>query len=44
VQVSVEAALAALDPGEWQPIVADERPGPMAGTGIDAGIRARRRS
>jgi hypothetical protein len=43
VQVSVEAALAALDPGQWQPIVADERPRPMAGTGVDAVIRARRR-
>jgi 2-polyprenyl-3-methyl-5-hydroxy-6-metoxy-1,4-benzoquinol methylase len=43
VQVSVEAALAALDPGRWQPIVADERPRPMAGTGVDAVIRARRR-
>jgi 2-polyprenyl-3-methyl-5-hydroxy-6-metoxy-1,4-benzoquinol methylase len=44
VQVSVEAALAALDPGQWQPIVADERPRRMAGTGVDAVIRARRRS
>jgi hypothetical protein len=44
VQVSVEAALAALDPGQWQPIVADERPRPTAGTGVDAVIRARRGS
>jgi 2-polyprenyl-3-methyl-5-hydroxy-6-metoxy-1,4-benzoquinol methylase len=44
VQVSVEAALAALDPGRWQPLVAEERPRPMAGTGVDAVIRARRRS
>ena len=44
VQVSVEAALAALDPDRWQPIVADERPRPVAGTGVDAVIRARRRS
>jgi hypothetical protein len=44
VQVSVKAALAALDPDRWQPIVADERPRPMAATGVDAGIRARRRS
>jgi SAM-dependent methyltransferase len=44
VQVSVEAALAALDPGEWEPIVAEERPRPVAGTGVDAVIRARRRS
>jgi hypothetical protein len=44
VQVSVEAALAALDPGQWPPLVAAERPRPMAGTGVDAVIRARRRS
>jgi 2-polyprenyl-3-methyl-5-hydroxy-6-metoxy-1,4-benzoquinol methylase len=44
VQVSVEAALAALDPGAWQPVVAEERPRPTAGTGVDAVIRARRRS
>ncbi len=43
-QVSVEAALAALDPGRWQPIFADERPRPAAGTGVDAVIRARRSS
>ena len=43
VQVSVAAALAALDPGEWEPIVAEERPRPMAGTGVDAVIRVRRR-
>lgn len=39
-QVSVEAALAALDPGRWQPVVAAERPRPVAGTGVDAVIRA----
>lgn len=44
VQVSVEAALAALDAGRWEPIVAEERPRPVAGTGVDAVIRARRRS
>jgi 2-polyprenyl-3-methyl-5-hydroxy-6-metoxy-1,4-benzoquinol methylase len=43
LQVSVEATLAALDPGEWQPIVAAERPRRMAGTGVDAVIRATRR-
>ncbi|MFP5365194.1 MAG: class I SAM-dependent methyltransferase [Thermoleophilia bacterium] len=43
VQVSVQAALAALDPGQWQPIVAGERPRPTAATGVDAVIRARRR-
>ena len=42
VQVSVEAALAALDPGQWQPIATGERPRPQAGTGVDAVIRARR--
>jgi 2-polyprenyl-3-methyl-5-hydroxy-6-metoxy-1,4-benzoquinol methylase len=42
--VSVGAARAALDPGQWQPIVADERPRAMAGTGVDAVIEARRRS
>ena len=44
VQVSVEAALAALDPRRWQPIVAEERPRREAGTGVDAVIRARRRA
>jgi len=43
VQVSVEAALAALDPGAWEPIVAEERARPTAGTGVDAVIRALRR-
>ena len=44
VQVSVEAALAALDPDRWEPVVAEERPRATAGTGVDAVIRARRRS
>jgi 2-polyprenyl-3-methyl-5-hydroxy-6-metoxy-1,4-benzoquinol methylase len=43
VQVSVEAAVAALDSGRWQVVVADERPRPIAGTGVDAVIRAQRR-
>lgn len=43
-QVSVEAALAALDPNRWELVVADDRPRPIAGTGVDAVIRARRRS
>ena len=43
VQVSVEAALAALDPDAWEPIVAEERVRPTAGTGVDAVIRALRR-
>jgi 2-polyprenyl-3-methyl-5-hydroxy-6-metoxy-1,4-benzoquinol methylase len=44
VQVSVEAAFAALDPDRWEVLVADDRPRPMAGTGVDAVIRARRQS
>jgi 2-polyprenyl-3-methyl-5-hydroxy-6-metoxy-1,4-benzoquinol methylase len=44
VQVSVEAALAALDANRWELVVAIDRPRPMAGTGVDAVIRARRRS
>ena len=43
VQVSVEAALAALDPDEWELVVAEDRPRAVAGTGVDAVIRARRR-
>jgi 2-polyprenyl-3-methyl-5-hydroxy-6-metoxy-1,4-benzoquinol methylase len=42
-QISVEAARAALHPGRWELIVADDRSRPMAGTGVDAVIRARRR-
>ena len=41
-QVSVEAAVAALDPREWDVIVAEERPRAAAIPGIDAVIRARR--
>ena len=44
VQVSVEEALAALDPGRWELVVAEERPRPAAGSGVDAVIRARRRT
>ena len=44
VQVSVAAALAALDPGRWELAVAEDRPRPMAGTGVDAVIRAHRSS
>jgi 2-polyprenyl-3-methyl-5-hydroxy-6-metoxy-1,4-benzoquinol methylase len=44
VQVSVEAALAALAPDTWDALVAEERPRPAAGTGVDAVIRAQRRS
>jgi SAM-dependent methyltransferase len=42
VQISVEAALAALDPDRWELLVAEERPRPLAGSGVDAVIRARR--
>ena len=44
VQVSVEAALAALDPDRWELLVAEDRPRPVVGSGVDAVIRARRRS
>jgi 2-polyprenyl-3-methyl-5-hydroxy-6-metoxy-1,4-benzoquinol methylase len=44
VQVSIEPAVGALEPGRWEGIVAEERARPMAGTGVDAVIRARRRS
>jgi SAM-dependent methyltransferase len=42
VQVSVAAALAALDPGAWETVVAEDRPRTSVGTGVDAVIRARR--
>jgi len=44
VQVSVESAVAALDPGRWELLVAEERARPAAGSGVDAVIRARRLS
>lgn len=43
-QVSVEAAVAALDPGVWALVVAEERPRKLAGSGVDAVIRAHRRT
>jgi SAM-dependent methyltransferase len=43
VQVSVEAAIAALDPSAWDVVVAEERPRAAAGSGVDAVIRAHRR-
>lgn len=43
VQVSLQAALAVLDPATWEILVADERPRANAGTGVDAVVRARRR-
>jgi SAM-dependent methyltransferase len=39
-QVSVEAALTALDPHRWDVVVAEDRPRSAAGTGVDAVIRA----
>jgi 2-polyprenyl-3-methyl-5-hydroxy-6-metoxy-1,4-benzoquinol methylase len=43
VQVSVEAALAALDPDSWELVVAEDRRR-SAGDGVDAVVRAHRRS
>jgi SAM-dependent methyltransferase len=42
VQVTVRAAAAALDPGRWETLVAEERPRAVAGSGFDAVICARR--
>ena len=44
VQVSVDSAVAALDPAVWSFIVAEERPRAVVGTGVDAVICARRQS
>ena len=41
VQVSVDDAVAALDPARWEIVVAEDRPRAAAGTGVDAVIRAR---
>jgi hypothetical protein len=43
VQVSVSDAVEALDPREWRVVVAEERPRTVAGTGVDAVVRAIRR-
>lgn len=43
VQVSVEAAVAALDAERWDLLVAEERARSVSGTGVDAVLRARRR-
>ncbi len=43
-QVSVDAATAALDPDRWTFLVAEDRPRPAVGTGVDAVICARRDS
>jgi SAM-dependent methyltransferase len=42
LQVSVESAVAALDSDQWELIVAENRTRPVAGSGADALIRARR--
>lgn len=44
VQVSVEAAANALDPGDWDLQVAEERERAASGTGVDAVVRAVRRT
>ena len=41
-QVSVEVAVAVLDPRDGEILVAEERPRAAAGTGVDAVVRARR--
>lgn len=40
VQVSVDTAVAALDPSRWEIVVAEDRPREAAGTGVDAVVRA----
>lgn len=42
VQVSVDAALAALEPDRWEVVVAEDRPREVAGSGVDAVVHARR--
>lgn len=42
VQVSVDTAVAVLDPHRWEVNVAEDRRRAAAGTGVDAVIRARR--
>jgi hypothetical protein len=41
VQVSLDTAVAALDPGRWEVVLAEDRPRAAAGTGVDAVICAR---
>lgn len=42
-QISVEGAVASLEPNTWDLLLAEERPRAQAGTGVDAVIVARRR-
>jgi 2-polyprenyl-3-methyl-5-hydroxy-6-metoxy-1,4-benzoquinol methylase len=44
VQVSVEAAVTALDSSVWELVVAEEHARADAGSGVDAVVRARRRT
>ena len=44
VQVSVDTAIAALDAPRWEIVVAENRQRETAGTGVDAVVRARRRT
>ena len=44
VQVSLNTAVAALDPDRWEIAVAEDRPRAEAGSGVDAVICARRRA
>jgi SAM-dependent methyltransferase len=44
VQVSVDEAVAALDPARWEFVIAEDRPRAATGTGVDAVICARRLS
>ena len=40
VQVSVDEAVGALDPREWEVVLAEDRPRAATGTGVDAVVRA----
>jgi hypothetical protein len=40
MQISVDTAVAALDPSRWDILVAEDRPRAAAGTGVDAVVRA----
>lgn len=42
VQVCIDTAVAALDPGRWRVILAENRPRTTAGTGVDAVICAKK--
>ena len=44
VQVTVEEAIAALHPSDWHILLAEERPRAEPGAGVDAVVRASRRS